>query len=447
MLKNSNMTEGNVAKSILGLFFPMLLSNALQQVYSVADTAIVGNGIGDNALAAVGNTTTVCLFIIGFLQGLSNGFSVVIAQEYGSGNLEKLKKSIADSIKICTIVSILLTIISLLFLHTVFKLMKTDELIMNDSLIYGYIIFGGLIITATYNLFSAILRAMGDSKTPLSAIIISSVVNILLDIILIFIFHIGVGGAAIATVFAQLISVFICFMRLKRNNCISFHKKDYISDRETSNTLMKNGLSMAFMNSITAIGCIIVQSFINELGAESTSAYSVCTRYLNLFMLPSITAGFTLSAFVGQNYGAKKYNRISSGMKIGLIIAVISHLIFGSLMLIFPNELSRFMLNGDNAVLYANSYIKILAFSLIILNCIFIFRSAVQGFGKPVIPMSSGIAEMILRIVAIIILLPKINFIATAYADIFAWIIALSMNVLAYFFYMKKYFYLKTEQF
>lgn len=437
MSKTQNMTEDNVTRIILGFFFPMLFSNALQQIYSVADTAIIGNGIGDNALAAVGNAATISLFIIGFLQGLTNGFSVVIAQDYGAQDYKKLRSSVTLSIKLCVIFSIILTAVSLIFLRKIFILMRTDALILDDSLIYGYIVFSGLIATTAYNMCSGILRALGDSKTPFMAIVVSSAVNILLDLIFIFVFRTGVGGAAIATVFSQMISVFICVIRLRKIEFINLHKNDFYTDTETYIKLLKNGLPMAFMNSITAVGCIIVQSFVNDLGADSTSAYSVCTRYLNLFMLPSVTVGFTISAFTGQNYGAKKYNRIKAGVKTGLIIAVVSYILLGALMLIFPDALAQFMLNGDTAVSYTCSYLKILGFSLIDLNFIFIFRSAVQGMGHPVTPMLSGFAEMILRIGAIIILLPKINFIATAYADIIAWIGALSLNMIAYFVLMK----------
>lgn len=433
MSETKNMTEGSVTKTILNFFFPMLLTNFLQQIYSFADAVAAGRGLGDNALAAVGNAVTVSLFITGFLQGLTGGFSVITAQDYGSSDYQKTRKSIAMSVKLCGIISIIFTAASLIFIRKIMLLMQTDPLILDDSLLYSRIIFGGLAVTAAYNLCSGILRALGDSKTPFTAMIISSAINIFLDIIFIFVLKTGVGGAAIATIFSQLISVAICLAKLKKIECIKLDKTDFNNDVRVYAILLKNGIPTAFMNSITAVGCIVVQSYINNLGADGMSAYSVCTKYLNLFMLPSLTAGFTISAFTGQNYGAKKYGRIKAGVHTALIIALVSYILPGTLILFFNKAFAKFMLSGETAVLYTSEYLKILGVTLIFLNCIFIFRSAVQGMGRPTVPMLSGFAEMILRLAAIIILLPEIGFTAAAYADLIAWVGALSLNMIAYF--------------
>ncbi len=431
-----NMTEGNVPKTILRFFFPMLLTNLLQQLYSAVDAAIVGKGIGgaagDNALAAVGNAATVSLFIIGFLQGLSNGISVMTAQYYGAGNYTHMRKAITSGIKICGSASVIITAASIIFIRKIMLLMQTDPMILDDSLLYSYIIFGGTAVTAAYNLCSGILRAIGDSKTPFTAIIFSSLINIVLDIIFIFVLKAGVGGAAAATVISQLVSALICLAGIKKNEFIRLYRSDFERSSDICKLLLKNGLPMAFMNSVTAAGCIAVQSYINILGADGTSAYAVCTKYLNLSMLPSITAGFTISAFTGQNYGAGKYSRIKEGVRTGLFIALISYILLGSLMSVFPKSLAHLMLNGETAVTYTAEYLKILGMTLLFLNCIFIFRSAVQGMGHPSVPMLSGIAEMLLRLAAIMLLLPRIGFTAAAYADLAAWIGALSLNITAY---------------
>ena len=187
MTKTNDLTEGKVSRVLLGFFFPMLFTNLLQQIYTFADSAIVGKGLGDNSLAAVGNMSALTLLIIGFAQGITNGFSVIIAQNFGSKDMSALRKSIAISIKLSLILSVILTAISLIFLKSVLIAMKTDEIIIEESLIYGYIIFGGLTATMAYNLCSCILRALGDSKTPFIAIIISSALNIILDCLFIFI--------------------------------------------------------------------------------------------------------------------------------------------------------------------------------------------------------------------------------------------------------------------
>ncbi len=342
----NDMTEGKVSQKILGFFFPMLWTNLLQQLYSVADTAIVGKGIGDNALAAVGIIAAVSLLIIGFSMGLTNGFSVIIAQSYGSADHSRVRKTVWQSARLCVIIAAILTVFSMIFLKQILQIMQTDSIIMNDTLSYGRIIFGGLAVTVAYNLCSGILRALGDSKTPFKAIIISSTVNILLDILMIFVLKTSVAGAAIATITAQLVSVIICIFKIKSLTIMKFDKVERVPDKEISLLLLKNGLPMAFMNSLTAVGCMIVQAYINKLGVDYTSAYSVCTKYLNLFMLPSLTAGFTVSAFTGQNFGAKKFDRIREGVRAGLLISFISYIILGAVMNIFSLQLEQPMPMG-----------------------------------------------------------------------------------------------------
>ena len=366
-------------------------------------------------------------------MGLTNGFSVIIAQSYGSADHSRMRKAVWQSVRLCIIIAALLTVLSVFSLKHILVIMQTDSSIMSDTLSYGRIIFGGLAVTAAYDLCSGILRAMGDSKTPFKAIIISSAINILLDILFIFVLKSGVSGAAFATISAQLVSVIICILKIRELSIMKFEKDDFCSDSELGTILLKNGLPMAFMNSVTAVGCIIVQSFINRLGVDYTSAYSVCTKYLNLFMLPSITAGFTIAAFTGQNYGAEKYDRIRKEVRTGLIISLISYIAMGAVMNIFSSELAHFMLSGDNAVTFTSAYLKILGITIIGINCIFIFRNAVQGMGCPLVPMLSGILEMVLRLAAIYILIPRFDFAAVAYADAAAWTGALALNLIAYF--------------
>ena len=438
MDNKNGLTTGSVSSKFLGFFFPMLLTNLLQQIYSVADTAIVGKGIGDNALGAVGNLASLSFFIIGFSMGITNGFAVIIGQHYGSDDKKDLKKAIAMSIELSGIIAIMLTIVGCIILKPIVLLMRTDKVILNECLTYGYIIFAGLIVTIAYNLFSGILRSLGDSRTPFIAIIVSSGVNIVLDYILIFIFHAGVGGAAAATVFAQAISAMICLEKIRHLPEASITPFDFHPDAKMSFLLMKNGAGMALMNSITAIGSMVVQGFVNKYGVTFTSAYSVCTRYLNLFMLPALTAGFAVSAFVSQNFGAKLPKRIMGGVKVGIGIAFVSYILLGSIMLFMPQQLAGFMLNADDTILLASGYLRKCGIFLILLNLLFIFRSAVQGMGYPFIPMMSGFAEMALRIAVIILLLHGIGFNATAIADAVAWVGALALNAISFFIYYKK---------
>ena len=438
-MENSNdLTTGSVPSKLLLFFFPMLLTNCLQQMYAVADTAIVGRGIGDNALGAVGNFATLSFFFIGFLMGITNGFAVIIGQNYGATEKELLKKAVAVSAELSLVISLFLTATGILVLKPTLLLMHTDQQILHDSLVYGYITFGGLSVTVAFNLCSGILRSLGDSKTPFAAIAVSSVVNILLDYIFIFIIHTGVGGAATATVLAQGLSAAICYTKIRRHSELQIKLSDFKPDMEMSKLLVKNGIAMALMNSITAAGSMVVQGYVNSYGVNFTSAYSVCTRYLNLFMLPSLTAGFTISAFVSQNFGAKHPKRIKEGVWVATWIVAASYITLGLIMIFLSKQLADFMLNDNITILLASQYLKICGVFLILLNLLFVFRSAVQGMGYPLIPMISGIAEMVLRIATIMLLIQNIGFQATAFADAVAWAGALSLNGSAFWVYYRK---------
>lgn len=438
MPDSRDLTQGRVSTRLLGFFFPMLLTNTLQQAYTFVDTVIVGKGLGDQALGAVGNLSSLTLLITGFLMGVTNGFSVNIAHSFGAGNHQLLRKNIAHSIRLCAVITAALTLLSLLMLKPLLTSMQTSPMLMRDGLVYGYIFFGGLAVNAAYNLCSGILRALGDSSTPFKAIIVSSIINILLDCLLIFGFHTGVEGAALATVFAQAISVLICVHKLRQHALLHLNRTDFASDRKVDRELLVNGIPAAFANSIIAIGCMVVQGYVNALGPAFTAAYSACSRYLNLMMLPSLTAGFSLSAFVSQNQGAGQTRRIREGVRVGVVIAVISWLVIGGIMIVLPRQLARVMLNEPDTIAQAAEYLRICGAASLLMNLLFIFRNAVQGMGHPIIPMCSGIVEMALRIPAIMLMTASIGFRATAYAESIAWIGALALNAAAYLIYIRK---------
>ncbi len=432
MAQTYDLTKGKVSKLILAFYFPMLFTNLLQQVYTMADTAIIAKGLGDDATAAVGNMASLTFMIIGFSTGLTNGFSVSIAQNYGAKDYSGLRKAIASSIKLAVGITVLLTALSVIFLKDILVILKTDSRILNDSLLYGYVIFGGLATTIAYNMCASILRALGDSKTPLLAIIASSIINVALNSVTIFAMGTGVEGPAAATLIAQMVSAGICYMKLRKIEIIRLTMADFARDVKMYMNLLKNGTAMALMNSITAIGSMVVQYFVNGLGLAYTSAYSICMRYLNLFMDPACTAGFTMSSFASQNYGAKKYSRINEGLKVCLTIALITYLVFGSVMVFAPETIAGFMLNESERIAIAVRFLPISGALMFVVDFLFVFRSGVQGMGFPFIPMCSGILEMIMRIVVIVIFIEPFGFEATAYAGAAAWIAALLLNAGAY---------------
>ncbi len=429
--KETDFTKGNPVKLILSFYWPLLLTSMLQQFYNFADTWIVGKGLGDNALAAVGNMGSLFFLIVGFSFGLANGFGVSVAQSYGAKDIEKLRHRIAGLIELGVILALFLTFFGVGFLPFALRILNTDVLIFEDSLKYGYIVFGGVASGICYNISGAVLRALGDGKTPLKAIMVSSVINLSLDSLLIFKFKTGVEGAAIATVCSQVISAFICIGRLRKIELIKLEKEHFINDRKTFFELLKNGLPMAFMNSVTAVGCMVVQSFVNDYGVIFTAAYAACSKYINLFINPASTAGNAMSAYASQNYGAGEYRRIKDGLLVCLGIATGTYLLLGIAMFMAPEFLAGLLLTGQDRIALAAEFLPLCGIMMIFVDVLFVIRSCVQGMGKPLLPMLSGILEMFIRIFVISYFIGKIGFKATAYAEIGAWIGALIMNAYA----------------
>ncbi len=428
-----DFTKGNPTPLILSFFWPLLMTSMLQQFYNFADSWIVGKGLGDNALAAVGNMGSLFFLIVGFSFGIANGFGVMIAQSFGAKDYETLKHRVAGVIQLGVILSVVLSLFSILFLPYALELLKTDSVIMKDSLRYGYIVFGGLSTGICYNIAAALLRALGDSKTPLKAILISSILNLSLNCVFIFGLGMGVEGAAIATVAAQIISAAFCINRLRKIEVIRLEKKHFQNEKRVYFELLKNGLPMAFMNSITAVGCMVVQYFVNGYGVVYTSAYAACSKYLNLFMNPAATAGNAMSAYTSQNFGAGEYKRIRQGLFVCLSIAAVSYLLLGSLMVFFPAFLARILLTGTAQVALVCQFLPRCGIMLIAVDFLFVFRNGVQGMGKPMLPMISGILEMVLRIVVISVMMDRFGFKATSFAEISAWTGALVINIYAFY--------------
>lgn len=437
MAQINDLTKGKTSSIIMKFYFPMLLTNMLQQIYTIADTMIVGKGLGDDPLAAVGNMSSLTFFIIGFSLGLTNGFSVSIAQAYGAKDGEKLRKTVASSVLLSAAITILLTAVSVIFLRSVLVMLQTSEVIMSDSLLYGYIIFGGLFSTIAYNLCASILRALGDSKTPFIAIVFSTIFNIVFNWVSIYVLHMGVEGPAIVTIASQVISAAICYAKLRKIEEIRLAKEYFKGNFRVYMDLLKNGVPMAIMNSITAVGCMTVQYFVNGMGVAYTSAYSACSKYINLFIQPACTAGITMSSFTSQNYGAKKYDRIADGFKVCMIIAMVTYIVFGSVMVFFPRFLASMMLNGEQQIELAVGYLVRCGIMIFAVDFLFVVRSGCQGMGKPLFPMISGIVEMVLRVAVIVAYTEEIGFVATSYAEIAAWVGALLINSAAFAIFLR----------
>lgn len=440
-----DMTSGNPTRLILGFAVPLLLGNIFQQLYNMVDSIIVGRGIGVDALAAVGATGSINFLVLGFVIGLTTGFSILISQYYGAGDLDEMKRSVTMSVYLSIGATILITAISVLGARPLLEIMNTPANILEDALTYITIIFWGIGATIMFNLFSAMLRALGDSRTPLYAMIISSLVNIGLDIYFVMYQHMGVAGAAYATVIAQILSCFFCFFRILGIKDLHLKRHHWTFHPRLLYRLFKLGVPVAFMNSVTATGVMVLQFVVNGYGSIYVAAYSSANKIMNLVEQPGVTFGLAMATFAGQNLGAGQYERIKLGLNKTIKISTTVNIVLAIIMLLFGKQILALMVSGDEieVIDIAYQYIVICVLALWVLGLLFIYRSSLQGMGDTVVPMISGAIEFITRIVIAITLPSIIAFHSIAVAEISAWITATILLMIA--FYKRLNFYLKKS--
>lgn len=430
-----DMTTGNPVKLILFFSIPLLIGNIFQQFYSMVDTIIVGRFLGVKALAAVGSTGSMTFLIIGFVLGLASGFSVLVSQKFGANDEEGLKKAVASSIILSTILAIIITIISVFAAKPLLRLMNTPNDIINDAATYITIIFAGTAATFFYNMISGILRALGDSKTPLYFLIISSILNVVLDLVFIVNFKMGVSGAAFATVISQGVSGLLCLIYTAKKFPILHLKKEHFKfESEYIKQHLRIGVPMALQFSITAIGAIILQGAVNAFGSTVVAAHTAASRVEQLVMQPSVTFGVTMATYSAQNLGAGSIERIKEGVKKCTIINIIIGIV-AALVLIFFGEMfiKMFVSDADpNVIAYAKKYLNTVAFFFIPLSLIFIYRNTLQGMGYTFVPMMAGVAELVARTIVAFTLPALIGYAGICLAGPMAWIAAAIPLILSY---------------
>ena len=435
----NDMTTGNPVKLILLFSIPLLIGNIFQQFYSMVDTIIVGRFVGVEALAAVGTTSSMVFLVNGFVMGLTSGFAVLISQKYGAKDEAGVKKAVASSITLSIIATIIVTFISVISAKPLLTLMNTPSNIMKDASAYIIILYAGNVAIIFYNMMAAILRALGDSKTPLYFLIVSSVLNIILDLVLIINFKMGVAGAAYATVISQGVSALLCVIyTYKKYKILRLKKEDFKVKKKYYRKHLKIGIPMALQFSITAIGIMTVQSAINIFGSTVIASYAASSKVLQLVMQPATTLGVTMATYCGQNIGAKRYDRIKLGVKKCVQISIITSLI-SAMVLIFLGKyfVMMFVSNPDAEILsYAQQVLNISAIFFIPLGLIFVYRNALQGIGDSFIPMMAGVYELFARAVVAFTLPKVLEFMGICLADPVAWFAA--VIPLAYTYYKRE---------
>ncbi|MGL4345821.1 MAG: MATE family efflux transporter [Cellulosilyticaceae bacterium] len=438
----NDMTQGSPFKLFIWFSIPLLIGNVFQQLYSMVDTIIVGQFLGEEALAAVGSTGSMFFLVNGFLLGLTSGFSVMVAQRFGAKDEEGVKKAIASNITLTVIMTILVTVIMLIFKTPLLRLMNTPDNVFGYANAYITVIYAGIFTQAFYNMSAGILRALGDSKTPLYFLIVASVVNIILDLVFIVNFNMGVAGAAYATNIAQGLAAVLCLVySYKKFQILRLKKEDFVVPTSYYKTHFHIGLPMALQFSITAMGIMTLQSAINVFGSSVMAAYTSASKVIQLVMQPLVTYGVSTATFVGQNLGAGLYQRIREGIKTITKISIVTSLISSSVIILFGKTMIGFFLENPSpeVIGYASQVLNYAAIFFIPLGLIFIYRNALQGMGESFVPMMAGVLELVARAVVAYTLPAFIGFTGICLADPSAWIAAAIPLMIVYHRKMRHY--------
>lgn len=439
--KSTNLTEGSPFKVILKFTIPILLTTFLQQLYSTIDTAVIGRFLGTDALAGAGSTGAVNFLILGFCQGMCFGLAIPIAQSFGAQDMKRLRKTFANSIWVSVFFSIVITVLVCVFCMPILKIMQTPDNVLSYAYDYIFIIFAGIPITIAYNLLSGVIRALGDSRTPLIFLAMASVINIGFDILSVTVLGMGVTGPAYATLLSQLFSVVMCFIYIrKRFTLLQIQKGEWALDASCIKTLFVMGVPMGLQYSITAIGSVILQGGVNTLGSDPMAAVAAASR-LNIFLMCPLDAlGISMTTYAGQNLGAKKLDRIGEGLK----VATIMGLVYSAVVAVAMQFLGRFAMlvfikATETAVLeQAFLFERINCYFFFLLTFIMTFRYTIQGMGYSGFAVFAGVMEMIARTVVGILLIPAFGYICSCYASPFAWFMGDLFLVPAYFYVRKK---------
>ena len=422
-----DMTNGSPSRHILGFAVPMLFGMLFQQFYNLVDTIIVGKTLGVEALAGVGATGSINFMIIGFCMGVCNGFVIPVAQCFGAKKPADLRKYVFNGY-ICSIVfAIVLTLASVIFCRRILIIMNTPADIINHAYNYIVVIFIGIPTVFLYNMVSGVIRSLGDSKTPVVFLVLSSIINVVLDFFLILVCKMGVAGAGWATVTSQLISGLTCLIYMyKKYDILKGDKSERVLDRRFITNLCMNGVPMGLQYSITAIGSTILQAAVNTLGSTYVAAMTAGSKMFNFTCCPFDALGSTMATYAGQNVGAAKIKRLGQGVRSAMIIGSV-YSVLSLIALYFTTDyIALLFVNASETTIIAltRQFILASACFYIPLTGVNVVRFCIQGMGFSVFAISAGILEMIGRAFAAIILIPSIGFMGACLASPIAWIAA-----------------------
>ena len=436
--KIKNMTEGATLPLIVSFALPLMMGNIFQQLYTVVDTMIVGKALGVDALAALGATDWLYWMMLGMIQGVTQGFAILMAREFGAQRYEPLRRVTGISVSLSAICAVLFLAIGMVISRPILELLQTPAQIINESVIYLRIMFCGIPIVMAYNLLACILRSLGDGRTPLSAMIVAALSNIVLDLLFVLVLHWGIAGAAIATLIAQLFSCIFCLLRLRKIDFMTLRREHFRLQAKTSLRLISLGYPMALQNVMIAIGGMIIQFVVNGFGVAFLAGFTATNKLYGVLEIAATSYGYAMITYVGQNLGAGKLDRIKNGMRSAVAVAVATSAVIAGLMLLLGQNIVALFISGEpheiaEATKVAYDYLVIMSVCLPVLYILHVTRSAVQGMGNTVLPMVSGIAEFFMRTGGILLLPALLNQTGIYLSEVLAWAGADMILIPSYF--------------
>lgn len=436
-----DMTTGKPMGLILRFCGPMVFGNILQQLYSMVDTVIVGRYLGTAALAGVGATGAISFLIVGFATGICTGLSIPVAQAFGAKDYRKMRKFMANAYYIAALIAVLLTILTMLATGTILRWMKTPDDIYSYAYDYIIVIFGGIFTSILYNLLAAMLRAVGDSKSPILFLAIASFLNIVLDLFFVLALDSGVAGAGYATVISQGVSGLLCLLYLYRKfPVMRLQAGEMKLEPAQCVRLISIGLPMALQFSITAVGSIILQTSVNTLGSLAVTSVTAAQKICAIVMGPLESLGITMATYCGQNLGAKQFERIRDGIRRSIAISM-SYCVFSILFLCFLGRYTAYLFldpSETEVIRLAVQYMRVNALFYPVLGILFILRNSLQGMGYSLMPMMAGASELVARSCVCFLLVPVFGYAAAIMASPVAWIFADILLISVYFYDMRR---------
>lgn len=438
-----DMTVGPPLPLIVSFSLPLMVGNIFQQLYTVVDTVVVGKALGVDALAALGATDWLYWMLLGMIQGVTQGFGILMSKEFGAKQFERLRTVTGNAVILSVIFAAIFLVLAQVAVDPILRLLNTPEAILSGAKVYLRIMFLGIPIVMAYNLLAVILRALGDGQTPLNAMIVAALTNIVLDLLFVLVFRWGIAGAAVASLMGQAVSGLYCLVKLRKISFMKLEREHFAIEPLLTRRLMALGSPMAAQNAIIAIGGMIIQGVVNGYGVAFIGGFTASNKLYGVLEIAATSYGYAMITFVGQNLGAGKVDRIRSGMRCGVTVAMLTSSVIAAVMLVFGKAIVGSFLSGTpedvaKALEVGCVYLNFMSVCLPVLYILHVTRSAVQGMENTVLPMVSGIAEFVMRTGGVLILPAVMGENGIFLAEVLAWMGADLILVPSYFIMVHK---------